>query len=102
MRAYHSMNAMCKCRFTIDIVNNVSKLALLLHKCYNMNTLLLYYSIVLLHSNIVFQKCIETFFFQIYLVEYYDVETDTLLTYFNVPIIWLVRFWNEESFLNHP
>ena len=94
------MNAMCKCRFTIDIVNNVSKLALLLHKCY-MNTLLLYYSIVLLHSNIVFQKCIETFFFR-YLVEYYDVETDTLLTYFNVPIIWLVRFWNEESFLNHP
>ena len=65
MHAYHSMNAMCKCRFTIDIVNNVSKLALLLHKCYNMNTLLLYYSIVLLHSNIVFQKCIETFFFQI-------------------------------------
>ena len=64
MRAYHSMNAMCKCRFTIDIVNNVSKLALLLHKCYNMNTILLYtIVVVLLHSNIVFQKCIETFFF---------------------------------------
>ena len=65
MRAYHSMNAMCKCRFTIDIVNNVSKLALLLHKCYNMNTILLYtIVVVLLHSNIVFQKCIETFFFR--------------------------------------
>ena len=56
MRAYHSMNAMCKCRFTIDIVNNVSKLALLLHKCYNMNTILLYYSS---STTTTFQYCIS-------------------------------------------
>ena len=53
-----------------------------------------------------FQYCVlnvlKPFFRYTYIVEYYDVETDTLLTYFNVPIIWLVRFWNEESFLNHP